>query len=64
MIILQKNDKKNKKKNNKNLYSDYTSYLNPEIVNSDPQGMYTGVPADMYYNNELDDMPVQDADDL
>ena len=38
-------------------------FLNPEIVASDPQGMYTGVPADMYYNGELE-KPIQDADDL
>lgn len=61
MIFL---DKDGKKKNKKMPKSDYTSYLNPQIVNADPQGMYTGVPADMYYNDELDDMPIQDADDL
>ena len=43
--------------------ANYTSFLNPEIVASDPQGMYTGVPADMYYNGELE-KPIQDADDL
>ena len=56
----------NKSKNNKkhkNKFNDYTSFLNPEIVASDPQGMYTGVPADMYYNDELEE-PIQDADDL
>ena len=54
-------DKKNKKSKSK--FNDYTSFLNPEIVASDPQGMYTGVPADMYYNGELE-KPIQDADDL
>ena len=63
-FFLKNNDKKSKNKNkNKNKFNDYTSFLNPEIVQADPQGMYTGVPADMYYNDELD-MPVQDADDL
>ena len=64
VIFLKNNDKKSKNKNkNKNKFNDYTLFLNPEIVQADPQGMYTGVPADMYYNDELD-MPVQDADDL
>lgn len=57
---MKKNNKKNKQKHS---FNDLTSYLNPEIIDSDPYGMYTGVPADMYYNNELDE-PVQDADDL
>lgn len=57
----EKKDKKNKKSKSK--FNDYTSFLNPEIVASDPQGMYTGVPADMYYNGELE-KPIQDADDL
>lgn len=60
-----KKDKKNKKSKSKSKskFNDYTSFLNPEIVASDPQGMYTGVPADMYYNDELE-KPIQDADDL
>lgn len=57
-------NKDRKSKKNKKDIVDLTSYLSPEIVNADPNGSYTGVPADMYYNNELDDMPVQDADDL
>jgi hypothetical protein len=32
-------------------------------VDCDVDGSYTGVPADMYYNDELE-QPVQDADDL
>ena len=44
---MKNNDKKDKKnKKNKSKFNDYTSFLNPEIVASDPQGMYTGVPAD------------------
>ena len=44
---MKNNDKKDKKdkKNKKSKFNDYTSFLNPEIVASDPQGMYTGVPA-------------------
>ena len=61
---MKSNDKKNKNnKKNKNKFNDYTSFLNPEIVASDPQGMYTGVPADMQYNGELEDPP-QGADAL
>lgn len=56
--------KKNKKKNNSQKeIIDLTSYLSPEMVNSDTNGSYTGVPADMYYNGELEE-PVQDSDDL
>ena len=55
--------KNNEKNKSKSKFNDYTSFLNPEIVASDPQGMYTGVPADMYYNGELE-KPIQDADDL
>ena len=39
------------------------NYCRGDFVASDPQGMYTGVPADMYYNGELE-KPIQDADDL
>ncbi len=57
--------KNNKKQNNtQKEIIDLTSYLSPEMVNSDVNGSYTGVPADMYYNGELDEQPVQDADDL
>ncbi len=63
MIFLKKNDKKNSKKNNKQII-DLTSYISPEMINSDVNGSYTGIPADMYYNDELDEIPVQDADDL
>lgn len=60
---MKKNDKKNNKKNTKRII-DLTSYINPEMVKNDVNGSYTGIPADMYYNNELDEIPVQDADDL
>ena len=32
-----KKDKKNKNKKSKSKFNDYTSFLNPEIVASDPQ---------------------------
>lgn len=55
--------KDNKKNQNKKNIIDLTSYISPEMVNSDVNGSYTGIPADMYYNDELE-QPVQDADDL
>lgn len=58
--MKKKNEKKNK---DKKPVIDLTSYINPEMVNCDVDGSYTGIPADMYYNDELE-QPVQDADDL
>lgn len=64
MIILSKKDKKNdKKKNDKKQIIDLTSYISPEMVNSDVDGSYTGIPANTYYDDEPE-TPVQDADDL
>ena len=55
--------KDNKKNQNNKSIIDLTSYISPEMVNSDVNGSYTGIPADMYFNDELE-QPVQDADDL
>lgn len=55
--------KNNKKNQNKKPIIDLTSYISPDMVNCDVNGSYTGVTADMYYNDELE-APVQDADDL
>lgn len=55
--------KDDKKKQSKKPIIDLTSYLSPDMVNCDVDGSYTGIPADMYYNDELE-QPVQDADDL
>lgn len=61
---MNKKDKKNdKKKNNKKQIIDLTSYINPEMINSDVDGSYTGIPSDTYYYDEPE-TPVQDADDL
>lgn len=62
-----KKDKKQSKngkheKNNKTVI-DLTSYISPEMVNSDVNGSYTGVTAETYYGDELE-VPVQDSDDL
>lgn len=57
-------EKNSKKKNeNKKEIIDLTSYLNPDIVNTDPNGSYTGVPSETFYDDELVE-PIQDADDL
>lgn len=58
---MEKNN--NKKNQSKKPIIDLTSYLSPDMVNCDVDGSYTGIPADMYYNDELE-QPVQDADDL
>jgi hypothetical protein len=55
-------NKKNKKKSKKDVI-DLTSYISPEMVNSDVDGSYTGVTKETYYGDELE-TPVQDADDL
>lgn len=59
-----KNQSKNGKaqKNNKTVI-DLTSYISPEMVNSDVNGSYTGVTEETYYGEDLE-TPVQDADDL
>ena len=41
----------------------FTSYISPDMVQSDTNGSYTGMTADTFYNGEYED-PVQDADDL
>ncbi len=66
--MQNKNNKKNnnqsapKNKRNKEII-DLTSYISPEMVQSDVNGSYTGVTSDTYYNDEME-TPVQDADDL
>lgn len=64
MIILDKKNRKNdKKKNDKKQIIDLTSYISPDMINSDVDGSYTGIPSDTYYYDEPE-TPVQDADDL
>lgn len=64
---MKKNDKEKirhtqKSANGKKII-DLTSYISPEMVQSDTNGSYTGVTADTYYHDEYE-VPVQDADDL
>lgn len=63
MIFLKKKDKKNNKNNENKTVIDLTSYLSPEMVNSDVNGSYTGVTEETYYGEDYEE-PVQDADDL
>lgn len=59
------------KKNNKNKMNklekkeviDLTSYISPEIVDTDVLGSYTGVTEETFYDGDIEE-PVQDADDL
>ena len=63
---MKKNEKKTSRKkdtDNGKKIIDLTSYISPEMVQSDTNGSYTGVTADTYYHDEYD-VPVQDADDL
>lgn len=59
MICLKKKDKQKKKK-----FNDLTSYFNPDMLDFDPSGSYTGVTDGMMIFDDMDDRPVQDADDL
>lgn len=69
VIFMKENDRKNveqkKKKENINgkKIIDLTSYISPDMVQSDVNGSYTGTTADTYYRDEYE-TPVQDADDL
>ena len=65
---MMNNDKSSKKKHERQSANgkkiiDLTSYISPEMVQSDTNGSYTGVTADTYYHDEYE-VPVQDADDL
>ncbi len=57
-----KNKHKKEVKNGKKII-DLTSYISPDMVQSDTNGSYTGMTADTFYNDEYE-VPVQDADDL
>lgn len=62
--MKSKEDSKDKtsKSKSKKIF-DYTSFVTPKAVHSDPGGSYTGTTADTFYGSEYED-PVQDADDL
>lgn len=60
---MSKNKKNNKQNINGKKIIDLTSYISPDMVQSDTNGSYTGITADTFYNGDYED-PVQDADDL
>ncbi len=64
--------KKNKKQNNQHTAGevknskkviDLTSYISPDMANSDTLGSYTGTTKNAYETGEFEE-PEQDADDL
>lgn len=57
----EKSKRRNKTEGHKVI--DLTSFINPKMIHSDPNGSYTGTTSDTFYKNDYDD-PVQDADDL
>lgn len=59
---MKKSKNKKQVKNGKKVI-DLTSYINPNDVQYDTNGSYTGMTYDTFYGGELE-KPVQDADDL
>lgn len=65
---MKKNKKKNSANNNNDVKNtkkiiDLTSYISPDMANSDTMGSYTGTTKNSYETGEYED-PEQDADDL
>ena len=61
---MDKKNKKDRKNDNRDKeIIDLTSYISADMINSDVDGSYTGIPSDTYYYDEPE-TPVQDADDL
>lgn len=58
--MSEKNRKKNKSSSNRN---DDIHFIPEEDAIFDPDGSYTGVPNEVFYNNK-NEKPIQDADDL
>ncbi len=55
---------KRKRKNSRQII-DLRRYINPEMMNVDDNGSYTGVTRGMLYDADTsEELPVQDADDL
>ena len=62
-LVLIKKDKSKKEVKNSKKINDLTSYISPDMLQSDTNGSYTGTTKDAYYGEDYD-KPVQDADDL
>ncbi|MCR5208473.1 MAG: hypothetical protein K6C14_08365 [Eubacterium sp.] len=43
---------------------DLSRFLEPEMSVFDENGSYTGVTKETYYDADMDEAPIQDADDL
>lgn len=53
----------NKKDKKKKQIIDLRRFMEPEMMNLDDSGSYTGITENMLYDGDMDE-PVQDADDL
>ena len=62
-VVFMKKDKGRKEVKNSKKIIDLTSYISPDMLQSDTNGSYTGTTKDAYYGED-NDKPVQDADDL
>lgn len=60
---MSKRKNKESNKNGDKAIIDLTRFISPETAKFDPDGSYTGVPNEVFYNNVTEE-PVQDADDL
>jgi len=58
VFFMNKKDKKKKK------VIDLRRFMEPEMMNVDSTGSYTGLTEDMLFDGDMDDEPIQDADDL
>lgn len=56
-------DKNNREVQNSKKVIDLTSYISPDMANSDTLGSYTGTTKNSYETGEYEE-PEQDADDL
>ncbi len=59
----RRNNKDNIRNINNKRIIDLTSYISPDMVQSDTNGSYTGTTSNTFYRGEEEE-PVQDADDL
>lgn len=60
---MSKRKNKKSRKNGDKAIIDLTRFISPETAKFGPDGSYTGVPNEVFYNNVTEE-PVQDADDL
>ncbi len=63
VIFLKKNRKKNTDLEKTQEIIDLRRFISSKDSTYDPQGMYTGVPNEVFYDNAVE-QPIQDADDL